>query len=65
MTNAERAQQIRALAASLSADEKERDRLKARSDESLDRFHQAVREFAGTRTAGGALAQPSAGRASR
>lgn len=46
MTYAERAEQIRALAASFSADEEERDRLKARADESLASFHRAVREFA-------------------
>lgn len=45
MTNAERAERIRSLAESLSADEVERDRLKKRSDESLARLHHAVREF--------------------
>jgi hypothetical protein len=46
MTYTERAERISALAASLRADEAERDRLKAKADESLARFHGAVREFA-------------------
>jgi hypothetical protein len=45
MTYAERAQLINDLAASLSADQRERDRLKAESDESLSRFHRAVLDF--------------------
>lgn len=45
MSNAERAERIRSLAESLSADEAERDRLKKRADESLARLHHAVREF--------------------
>jgi hypothetical protein len=45
MINAERAERLRFLAASLSADEEERDRLKKRADESLARLHEAVREF--------------------
>jgi hypothetical protein len=45
MSNAERAERIRSLAESLSADEVERDRLKKRADESLARLHHAVREF--------------------
>jgi hypothetical protein len=65
MTYAERAEQIRTLAASLSADEAERDRLKAKADESLARFHRAVREFAESRYEDGEpLAAPET-RASR
>lgn len=45
MSNAERAEKIRSLAESFSADEAERDRLKKRADESLARLHHAVREF--------------------
>ena len=45
MTYAERAERIRSLAESLSADDAERDRLKDRADESLARLHRAVREL--------------------
>ena len=45
MTYAERAERIRSLAESLSADEAERDRLKERADESLARLHRAVGEL--------------------
>ena len=45
MTSAERAERLRVLAASLSADEAERDRLKERADESIARLHEAVREL--------------------
>jgi hypothetical protein len=45
MTYSKRAEQIRAMAESLRADEGERDRLKQRADETLVRLHEAVREF--------------------
>jgi hypothetical protein len=53
MTYAKRAEQIRALAESLRADEPERDRLKRQADESLARLHDAVREFVEGRHRGG------------
>lgn len=47
MTDSQRAEQIRALADSLSADKAERERLKREADESLDQLHRAVRDFLG------------------
>jgi hypothetical protein len=47
MGNPERIERIRSLVESLSADQAERDRLKKRADESLEQFHDAVRELVG------------------
>jgi hypothetical protein len=57
MTSTERAEKLRSLAESLSADEQERDRLKKRTDETLARLHDAVREFVRLRD----LERPAAG----
>ena len=49
MSHTEQAERIKALAASLRADEAERERLKKLADERLAELHRAAREFAGGR----------------
>jgi hypothetical protein len=49
MSHTEQAERIKTLAASLRADEAERDRLKKLSDERLAELHRAAREFTGRR----------------
>jgi hypothetical protein len=49
MSNTEQAERIKVLAASLRADEVERERLKKLADERLAELHRAAVEFAGRR----------------
>jgi hypothetical protein len=59
MTNAERAERIKALVASFSVDDDERDRLKGKADEALARLHEAAHDFAGATGGGAAATAPS------
>jgi hypothetical protein len=59
MTNAERAERIKALVASFGVDDDERDRLKSKADEALARLHEAAHDFAGTTGGGTAATAPS------